>query len=101
VDTALPTDVLDFLDGSVRVSVLEVEQQGVVEQNTVLRDNTNVFPERVQGQILNILTVNEDLTTRRIVDTEHQVEQSGLSESRRSHNSVGSTRLDCNFKILE
>jgi len=45
VNTALPTDVLDFLDGSIRVAVLEVKQQGVIEQNTILRDDTNMFSE--------------------------------------------------------
>jgi len=54
-----------------------------------------------RGQSLNILTVNQDLTARRIVDTEHQVEQSGLSESRRPYNGVGGAGLDCNFKIFE
>ena len=73
VDFALLGDFDDLGHGGVGVSVLQVEEDGVVEQNSVLRDDADVLAEAFDFQPFQILPINSDFSRIGIIDAEQKI----------------------------
>jgi len=61
VDLAALCNFDYLVEGGIWVSVLEVEQDSVVEENAILRDHCDVFAETVELKIFQVLPVNENI----------------------------------------
>jgi len=54
----------------VRFSVANVIHDGCVEQNGILRDDTDVFPKTEECEITDIMSINGDRSAVNIVESE-------------------------------
>lgn len=61
VDAALFAHFDNFFQGRVGVAVLQVEQDGIVKEEPVLRDYRDIFSEAFELQILHVLSVERYL----------------------------------------
>ena len=60
----------NFLIRGSRVPEADVVPDGVIEQDSVLRDDSNLLPQRFHGQILDVNTVEADRTVVDFEETE-------------------------------
>ena len=70
VDAALASDSLDVFLSRIRVAIPQVLLNRVVEKDTILRHDYDVLSERLESQVLQILTVDEHFTVQRVVNSE-------------------------------
>ena len=70
VDAALTSDSLDVFLSRIRVAISQVLLDRVVEKDTILRHDYDVLSERLESQVLQILTVDEHFTVQRVVNSE-------------------------------
>lgn len=73
----------DFLIRSAKPAVTNVVLDVCIEQDAILRDDTDGFPQTGLSNIPDILTVNQDspLTFLEIVESVQESENSGLSRA--------------------
>jgi hypothetical protein len=64
MDRCLASSPVDVFFGGVRTSVLNIVKDGVVEEDGVLRNDSDGLPEAFQRDVLDILAVDFDLQTR-------------------------------------
>jgi hypothetical protein len=70
VNLALFSDCNDLFHGRIWVSIAEVELKSVVEEDTVLGNNTDVLSKRVKFEFFNILSINYYVTSLRVINAE-------------------------------
>jgi len=70
MDLALFGDCDDLLHGCIRVTVAEVELESVIEEDSVLRNYTNVLPKRVKSEVFYVLSIDNHVSSLRVIYTE-------------------------------
>ena len=83
------------------IAILQVLLNCVIEENSILGNDDDVFSEGIEGVILDILTINQHLTALWIVNPEEKMQQGSLAETRWSNDSVASTCFYLQIKVLE
>ncbi len=91
MNTALHCYSFDVFLRCILVSIPQVELDRVVEQDTVLRNDRDVLPERLKLEVFDVLTIDQDLTVLWVKDSvENQGVSGGVGERnvvrRGSHN---------------
>lgn len=71
-----------FLVGGLRVGILEVVHEGLVEEGGVLGDDSDMAANRVDSEILDILAVEFDAALVTVIVTEHVSEQGRFATTR-------------------
>ena len=74
---------------------------GVVEEDSVLGNDNDVFSEGLESVILDVLTIYKHLTVLRIVNPEKKMQQGGLAETGWSYDCVACACLDLQVEVLE
>ena len=83
------------------IAILQVLLNCVIEENSILGNDDDVFSEGIKGVILDILTINQHLAALRIVNPEEKMQQGSLAETGWSNDSVASTCFYLQIKVLE
>ena len=86
---------------SCHLAILDIVHDGVIEEHSVLRNNTNTVTQGTRGEALNVLTTKGDLAG---IDIKHPYDQfsyGGLSTSRGSNQGSGGSSRDCERHILQ
>ena len=84
-----------------KIAILQILFNSVIEENSILRNDDDVFSEGIKGVILDILTINQHLAALRIVNPEEKMQQGSLAETGWSNDSVASTCFYLQIKVLE
>ena len=63
------------------IAILKVELQSIVEEDSILGYHTNVLSERLQLEILQLLSINKDIALRWIINPEQQMQHGCLTEA--------------------
>ncbi len=67
---ALFGDCDDLFHGCIWVSIAKVELKSVVEEDTVLGNNTDELSKRVKFEVFNILSIYYYVTSLRVINAE-------------------------------
>lgn len=94
MDPAYLGYLLNLLPRGIRVPVLQVVEDRVIEKDAILRYDANVLPKAIECEVFQVLAVDLNGTFVRIKQSEEQVHYCGLAEARLAYNSIGSSRLD-------
>jgi hypothetical protein len=70
MDLALFGDCDDLLHGCIRVTVAEVELESVIEEDSVLRNYTDVLPKRVKSEVFYVLAIDNHVSSLWVIYTE-------------------------------
>ena len=69
----------DLVLRSCQAAIRDVMENGVVEENAVLRDNGNSMPKAVQGHVTNILVTHKDPAIPWVVESVQETYNCGLA----------------------
>lgn len=94
MDLALPGNFIDLLKRGLWVAILEVEQHGIVEKYAILGDHTDILAIGLESQVLQVLSIDTDLSLSWVVDAINHVQHGGLSEPRVPHDCIRGACLD-------
>lgn len=81
-------DFLNFLKCCLLIAILQIKQNGVIEENPVLRNDTDILAVRVKLEIFQILSIKKDISFIGIVDSIDHVNHRSLAKATVSHNSI-------------
>ena len=94
MNSALAGHSFQICLGRIKIAILQVLLNSVIEEDSVLRDDDDVFTEWLEGVILNILTIDQHLAILGIVNPEEKMQQGGLAEAGWSYNGIACTCID-------
>src|SRR5438045_3095091 len=83
----------DFLVRGRLVRILQVIHEGFVEHVAVLRHHADMAAETVNGDFLDVVVVDEDTATVRVIVAEEHAEDGRLPTARLTNEGSGSARL--------
>lgn len=70
-----------LLPGGARVAVLDIVEDGVVEEGRLLRHDADVLPQRLELDALQVLAVDRDATRGRVVESIEQPKHCTLART--------------------
>ena len=70
MDLAFFGDFDYFFLGGLRVTILQIEENRIIEKDAVLWDYRDVLAEGIKLEFSNILSIDKDLTFRWVKDSE-------------------------------
>ena len=80
---------------------MKIEQNGVVEEYSILRNNGDVFSEAIKFQVCNILVVNKNSSFFWSIDSKEQIKQRRFTKSTWANDGIGCTRYDFKTEIFQ
>ena len=95
----LPRRFINLLRRRVEPAVLDVFENAFVKQKRVLRDDRDVFAQRLLRHLAKVVSVDADDATRRIVETQNQREHRAFARAALADERVGFARLDAQFDV--
>ena len=101
MNSALTGNSFQVCLSRLKIAILQILFNSVIEENSILRNDDDVFSEGIKGVILDILTINQHLAALRIVNPEEKMQQGSLAETGWSNDSVASTCFYLQIKVLE
>ena len=70
MDSTLPSNSFQVFLSRLEVAVLQVLFNCVIEEDSILGNDDDVFSERIEGVILDILTIYQHFTTLWVIYSE-------------------------------
>jgi len=92
---------LNFFKRSFSITILQIKKNCIIEQNSILRNNTNIFPERIKLQVLQILTINKNSSFFWVIHSKQQTKKCGFTKSTLTHDSIGCSGLYIQIEVLK
>jgi hypothetical protein len=83
-----------ILTGLVHVPIVDIMIEAVVKEDSILRNNSETFADSLLSVVTNIISAKKNFARQRVIESEEQTGDCGLSTAAMTNNGYGTLEED-------